>query len=136
MLPHLLTVIGGVYDQRVLGQAIAFERGQDITNKGIEDAHQGPVRGAGSQDFLWGDLLDAADAAPPAEIRVQAVGEGFGFPRHGHGAGVAMVILPSRHERLVREHEADRYTKGLGRLPRPAADPEAIQVIDGGGGDF
>src|SRR5262249_33005588 len=132
VLADLLAVVGGVEDERVLVQAVLAQRGQDLADQGVEAVDEAVVGGPGARDPGVGHLLDAALTAPAAVVWVRGR---LAMTGRRRAAGVAVVVLASCDERLMRQHEADREAERLVEQTSPTADAEPVQAVDRRRGD-
>ena len=66
---------------------------------------------------------------------MQVVAEGFGGLRRGDVFVVVVIVLQAGDKRLVRQHETDRERKRLSCLAGALGDAEAVEVVNGRGGD-
>ena len=64
---------------------------------------------------------------------MEAVRERLGMVRRRHAPRVAVEVLPARHVRRMRQHQADAQTERR-LLACPAPDPDAVEAVDRGRG--
>ena len=64
---------------------------------------------------------------------MEPLGEGLRMVRRRHAPRVAVEVLPARHVRRMRQHQADAEAERR-LLAGPAPDPDPVEIVDGGRG--
>ena len=126
-------MVGGVDHQAALPEAVGGERRKHLADQLVHARHQSPVGGASALLLGGSDRLDAGGRAPGADERMEPLRERLRMVRRRHATRVAVEVLPARHVRRMRQHQADAEAERR-LLAGPAPDPDPVEIVDGGRG--
>ena len=112
---------------------MAVEGRKHLADQLVHARYQSPVGGASALLLGGSDRLDAGGRAPGAEERMEPLRERLRMVRRRHPTRVAVEVLPARHVRRMRQHQADAETERR-LLAGPAPDPDPVEAVDGGRG--
>ena len=130
MLTNLLPMVRRVDHQRVIHEAVRFQRIQYIAYQLVRPVHQSPVRRARANRICIGHILNPSPFPPPTYVRMARIHILSRYRWQADLAVIPIVIIWSRHERLVRQHQTNRQTQRTVIDPRTPPYPLVVDEID------